>query len=479
MSSTRKQPLKLNLPHDVKVRTTDDVAYQWRTYGQHTGWSRTFRPDRQPQLPTLLIPKDFERELASALLNSEPKDLAGTDLAGAIYLAGNKDHPHTIDQLQELRNRRIAGEGIDNNDVSLSRAHPEEIKALYEESRDATILARAFRLKSLPARDRLIELLDKDVVTQVLNNHPELPAEITSQIKRSPGYAPLRVVPDDLPTLAGNPNLPSRAQTALVNLLLVASLDGDKESETALSRALSAGTLPEDAAWIAIQYNPLPRTAALALAKNKDADWNWLRTALDAHPEPDVALASLEVGERTTARIARLANHPDPVVRSRVESHEEPGTWSWFNKKHLTVLQAIDDPITYLDWTQQPEDIEPDTWGAYSVSRHWVARAGEFPEAEKLLRRAVNLHNRSWGALGEGSGDPQKAARSEAERVVALSDPQLRLLGMNPAQKYTVDEARVLAVQATAARGIPDPSKEQDPITEAVLAACACEADRI
>lgn len=478
MKSTRTQPLKLTLHDGTKVRTSDDVAYLWRTHGHHTGWSRTHRPDRHPQLPLLLIPKDFERERSRVLLDSEPADLRGANLAGAILITAEANHPEEIDQLNTLRNLRIAHEPVELNDVTIARATPEELKDLIGEH-GLHVAARAFQLKSLPVREALISTLDPDDVATILADHPEIPAEIVAQTKRSAGYSPARVIPDDLPALAGNPNLPGRAQSALVRLLTLPAIEGDEDAAAALRRTLASPTLPEEAAWTVVQYNPLPRNVALALANNEHATWNWLRTILDGHTDPEVAIASRKVGEWTEARRARFAEHPDPEVRTCTGSPAAPAKFSWLNKQHLNVLQAVDDPISYTTWSQRPADVEPDEWGAYAVARQWAARADEFPEAEKMLRRAVNLHNRSWGALGQGNGDPQRAARAEAERVVALSDPQLRLPGLNPAETYSIEQARVKAVQATAAMGRPAPGADLDPITAAVLTACAAEANLV
>lgn len=480
MSKKRQHPLRVTLSGDDKtLRTSEDVAYAWVKLGSHEGWTRVHNPDEHREAPRLLVPKLFDRALASVLLDAEPSDLIGTDLAGAVLLMPTDPTPEPADELIQFRAARVARTPHVPNDVTLARASTAEILDLVSEH-DLSLAARALHLRSLPAREELLTHLGHRRVAALLAAHPELPEELVWQAMRSKGFDPTQVAADgdDAVGLAGNPNLSQEGQDSVIRKLGELAIEGDQTAEAPLARAVASPSLPECTAnWLAARYEELPRSARLALARNEAADWLWLRRTLDSDLDPEIALASRKVGEIGLTRALAFAEHPDPGVRAESGEDLLDAHWSWDDDNHLEVLRLIDDPLATGDWSLAPDRIDATTWGAYSVARQWAARGNRYPEAEKTLRRLVDLHNRSWGAVGKGQGDPALAARADGARTIAQLSPELRILDLDPGRTYTLEEARLAMVQATAARSHADLREETSSLVQAVLDGCAAESE--
>lgn len=479
MRTKRPQALRITLPNDVQLRTSEDVAYAWVKLGSHEGWTRTNKPDEYQDEPRLLIPKTLDRGRASTLLNSEPKELRGADLSGAVLAFPDEEPLSDAEDLANFRLARVNRTQHTPNDVTLTRASVAEILDLVA-AHDLGVAARALVLRSLQVREDLIARLGHERVAELLATHPELPEGVTWQAMRSRGFDPsqVQISADDAESLAGNPNLPQESQDVVIRRLTDAVLKNDPSSISLLARAVASPSIPEpSAAWLAKRYEDLPRAVRLALANNKSADWLWLRRTLDSDLDPEVALASRGVGELGLTRTLTFSEHPDPGVRAAAGANLPTATWSWDDDNHLEVLRLIDDPLATGTWSLEPPRVDPTTWGAYSVTRQWAARARKYPKAEKTLRRLVDLHNRSWGAVGKGQGDPALAARADGARVMARVTEELQLLELTPGKTYSVEEARCRMVMATAARPFEELRNESSDMVRAVLDACAAEAD--
>lgn len=479
MTKKRAHALRITLGDDTQVRTSDDVVYAWSQLGRHEGWTRTHKPDEYSEAPRLLIPKTFDRGLANALLDSIPEDLKDSDLAGAILVFPWGDTPPELNDLRSLRQARIDGTDLPVNDVTLARISTAEILDLVSQH-GLPVAARALQLRSLPIRDELLAHLGHQRVAELLAQHPELPEGIVWQAMRSRGFDPTQteVPAESAVGLAGNPNLSQKDQDEVIRELTAEALAGKEVAIPSLARAVASPSLPETTAtWLADQYSDLPRSARLSLASNRSADWLWLRRILDSDLDPEIALASRKVGEVGLTRSLAFTQHPDPAVRAAAGVNLAAPSWSWDNRDHLEVLRLIDDPLSTGEWSLEPAHMDPSDWGAYSVARQWAARTGDHPEAEKELRRLVDLHNRSWGAVGKGQGDPSLAARADGARAVATLTPELQLLGLDEGRTYTLEDARMCMVQATAARPHDDLRHSTSPMVDAVLDACAAEAE--
>ena len=477
MIKKRRHPLRITFPNGHQVRTSEDVAYAWVKLGDHQGWTRANNPNEYVDAPRLLIPKTFDRGLAAVLLDSTPQDLRDADLAGAILITPGEPPSPQVDELEQFRQARINKAPRTPNDVTLARASTSEILDLVADH-GLSIAARALQLQSLPAREELLTHLGHSRVTELLANHPELPEEVVWQTMRSKGFDPTRApsVKKDAVGLAGNPNLSQDDQDMVIRTLHKDVTAGDPTAVAPLTRAASSPSIPErTAAWLVEQRDELPREVRLALAKNQGAGWLWLRRILDSDLDPHVALASRDVGELGITRALTFAVHPDPGVRAAAGEDLPAAKWDWDNQKHQEILRSIDDPLAEGDWSLTPEALEPIMWGPYSVTRQWAARADQHPEAERELRRLVDLHNRSWGAVGKGQGDPALAARAAGARTLAKFTPELDHLGLDAGRTYTVEDARIAAVQATAARPMGELRNNSSPIVQAVLDACAAE----
>lgn len=436
------------------------------------------RPDDAADSPRLLIPKPFDQSLASKLLDRSPAELQSIDLAGAVLLLPDQPPPPEAADLRDFRDARVQKRPLPVNDVTLSRASTSELLDLVS-VHGLHVAARALQLRSLPAREELVTHLGHQRVADLLSRHPELPERVVWQTMRSRGFSPgdMRIPPDDVVSLAGNPNLTQEQQVQVVDALLSACSEGDLTAEAPLARAAASESLPELAAeMLTVHVDSLPRRVRLALASNETADWLWLRKTLDAHIDPETALASSRVGELGVTRRAVLTNHPDPVVRAKFLGSVPDTVWDWSHPEHVEVLRLIDDPLAPAKWSLEPSEMDPTLWGAYSVSRQWAARSDRHQQAEAELRHLVDLHNRSWGAVGRGQGDPALAARAAAARAVAGTVPALKLLGLDEGRTYTVEDARLRAVQVTAARPWDELRSHLCLWIAPVLEACAAEA---
>lgn len=480
MNKPRTHALKLTLADGGCLRTSTDVAYAWVKLGAHEGWTRAPRPDEHRDAPRLLIPKTFDRQRSAALLDSTPRDLQSTDLEGALLVLPGDGSPAGKRELDAFREARIDHQPQAVNDVVLARASTAELLDLVS-AHGISVAARALQLRSLPAREELLAHLGHSRVAELLAQHTELPEEVVWQTMRSRGFNPegsVELSATDAAGLAGNPNLSAERQVWVVNQLLGKLADGSTDVEAPLSRAAAAPTLPEQAAMVLSNtYDRLPARVRLALANNSSATWLWLRRRLDGDTDPRVALASREVGEISAARSVVFTQHPDPEVRTAGGVNLPQVTWSWEDPNHQEVLRLVDDPFSTGHWSLEPESIPASDWGAHSVARQWAARTEQHPDAERELRRLVDLHNRSWGAVGRGQGDPARAARADAARAVATLTPAVQLLGLDPGRSYSLEDARLAAVQATAARTQEELVDDTSPVTRAVLDACAAEAE--
>lgn len=479
MRSKRQHALRVTLPKGMQLRTSDDVVYAWVRLGSHKGWSRVTKPDEFREEPRLLVPATLDRALATALLDSDPQALDASDLSGAVLVMPGAAPAEAAQDLMALRVARINGTARTPNDATLTRASVAELLDLVAEHGLGSA-ARALQLRSLQVREELLARLGHQRVSELLATHPELPEEVIWQTMRSRGFdpAPEGVDDTDAVSLAGNPNLPQESQDVVIRKLSQDALAGDPSAPSLLARSLASPSIPEQTvAWLVrTHYEDLPRAARLALASNKSADWLWLRRTLDADLDPEVALASRQVGELSLTRNLSFSKHPDPGVRAAAGESLPEATWSWEDPQHVEVLSRIDDPLTPGTWSLEPDRVDPTTWGAYSVARQWAGRSGQHTAAEKKLRRLVDLHNRSWGAVGRGQGDPALAARADGARVMAQMTPELQLLGLTPGETYSLEEARLRMVMATAARDHADLRSETSPLVRAVLDACAAEA---
>lgn len=486
---SRSEVFRINLSDGSTLRTSDDVAYVWLELGGRTGWSRVRSQSDFENSRLLLVPRRLDPQLSAQVLDMDPDTLVSQGASwGAVVVDAGRSTPELsfLQKVREARKESRLGEeytrpeSTQGRNILLTRVSTAEVMDLVG-VHGLDVAAQVVPLVSLPFREEVLHALGHSRVDDLLALY-DFPEDVAWQVMRSEAFdaSNIDVTQDTAIGLAGNPSLPSGKQRDLLQVLLTQYVEGDQQAEAPLVRVLKSSGLSEDAALFAAEnLDDMPARAARALAGNEVASWLWLRELLDVHEDPEVALLSASVGEVTPAREKRFAANQDPLVRARVLGGSPlHGQWDPDDPVHVRTLRRVDDPLDSGDWSLEPSFVNPQDWGAYSAARRWAAVADEYPEAEKTLRQAADLHNKSYGLIGSGVADPARLAKAGAARTLASFSTLLPLLGLDEGCSYQVEDVRLAAVKAVAAQHAdPEVLEWEHPLIRAVLDAVAVEAE--
>lgn len=485
-TKTRADSVRVTLPTGQPLRTSQDTAYAWVSRAGTTGWTRinTDRPHQDAY--RLLIPKRYNRSLAAAALDATPHVLETELPVGLVLLPPAGTH-ESVDLLVKFREAGKAHSIPDTVNASpvrewpffLARASTQDVLTLISQH-DLNLAAIAISLRSIPAMEDLLQRLGHVRVQKMLDSC-DLNEELTWKIMRSPAYDPVGLHTDrQLIGAAGNPRMLPGDQARAIRVLVRRHREGDEMVEAPLTRILASEGLAAEAAEVAASHlEELPVRSVMALANNTSATWPWLRRQLDVFPDPEVVLASLRIGELSRSRRALATHNLDPIVRRDILDQVTDAAWCADDPKANRVLSMLSHNVAAHPWTVRSPLVDPEDWGVASVARQWAARAADFPEAEKLLRRAVDLHNSGWGAAKPGQSDPDKAASSETARMLSRFDPVLEFLELDHVgQSISLEQARVEAVRAAVAHEAMGQGVNEavEPLMDAALAGVAAEA---
>lgn len=462
------------------LKTADDVVFVWKAVGDLSGWSRVTQAGAVDvgAVEVLLVPKRANPALTAAALDTHVDAFAEGFQDYPVLFANN---PEDWDFLAGLRRARVdrdliqfySAASVPERKALLVRLSVAEILVLVQ-TFGLDVAVDALRWSSLPAREALLRGLGRRRVALLVNGEFELPVELSLQIMRSDAFDASGVVvtAESAAGVAGNATVQTGQQVTVVDALIRAYVDGDEQVVTPLSRALGSAGLAAEAARVAVrEVASLPHRALMALASNQAADWLWLRQVLDGHDDPVVAEASAGVGELSPVRLAVLRKHSDPVVRKKFTG--EMIDYSGVDAGLVAdLLFDVDDPFSDRVWSFRPGHVDDLDHGSYVVSRYWAAIVDDFGDAEADLRELVSLHNRAWGQVGAGTGDPVKAAKMRSAQAASRFNSILPRLGFEPGVSVNVDEARLAVVQAVAV----DPDRfPEGPLKAAVYAAVSAE----